>query len=466
MVVADLPGAGFLRRVAVTGRTQARSVRARTAAVATLVVGAALVVGSVALVAGLRLSIENYLRTAAQLRADDVADVLAANDRPRDLAVDDEEDVFVQVVDDEGNVVMSSPNLAGEPPVASLGDGESTRVKGLQFEDDTFIVVGAEPDGGEDFAVLVGRNAEVIGESVGTVVRFLVLGVPALLVIVAATIWRLAGRALNPVEEIRTEVEGISAAALSSRVPVPPTGDEVARLATTMNAMLGRLEDAQVRQQRFVSDASHELRSPLATIRQHAEVALAHPEGTGAAELADVMLAEDLRLQRMVDDLLWLARGDESALVSQHQPVDLDDLVLEELSRLRATASLRVDASGVSGGRVLGEAKVLRQLLRNLTDNAVRHARTTVALVLAEDDAEVVLMVEDDGAGIPVDERSRVFERFVRLDEARDRDTGGSGLGLSIASEIATAHGGTIQVSEAEVLGGARFEVRLPVAAD
>lgn len=478
-MAAERPGRlwRFLAASAVWGR----SVRVRTAAVATLVVGAALVVGSVALVTGLRISIENYLRTAAELRAEDVADVLATSDGPRDLAVDDEEDVFVQVFDDEGNVVTSSPNLRGEPPVASLSDGQSKRMEGFEFEDDTFMVVAVEADdGGRGFTVLVGRNAEVIGESTSTVFRYLAVGVPVMLVIAAATTWWLAGRALSPVEAIRSEVEGITAAALSRRVPVPPTTDEVARLAATMNVMLARLEEAQAQQRRFVSDASHELRSPVTTIRQHAEVALAHPESTEAADLADVVLAEDLRLQRLVDDLLWLARGDENTLVAHDEAVDLDDVALEEVARLRVTTSLEVDGRGISAGRVLGEPRLLRQLLRNLTDNAVRHARTTVRLSLGEaergpsddgrgssdDETEVLLVVEDDGAGIPVGERTRVFERFVRLDEARDRDTGGSGLGLSIADEIATAHRGTIQASAAATLGGARFEVRLPAARD
>lgn len=447
-------------------RQVTRSVRSRTAAMATLIVGVTIVVGAVALVISLRLSMSGYLRTAAELRADDVADVLAGSDRPLELAVDDEEDVFVQVVDEAGDVVMSSPNLTGEPAVASLGHGESTEVSGLDFEDDTFLVVGhevARHDG--NLTVLVGRNAEVIGESVGAVIRLLVLGVPVLLVVTAAATWQLAGRALAPVDRVRAEVEGITAADLARRLEVPRSGDELARLTATMNAMLARLEEAQIRQRQFVSDASHELRSPLATVRQHAETALAHPASTDPAELAEVVLAEELRLQRLVEDMLWLARGDETALVTAPRTLDLDDLVLEELTRLRSISSHTVDASGLSGGRVSGDPRGLRHVVRNLTDNADQHAGSTVRLALGQWDDQVVLTVEDDGPGVPEAERVRIFDRFIRLEQARDRSSGGSGLGLAIVRAIVDAHGGTVEVADSP-LGGARFEVRLPAVTD
>jgi signal transduction histidine kinase len=248
-------------------------------------------------------------------------------------------------------------------------------------------------------------------------------------------------------------------------VPDPPADDEIGRLARTMNRMLGRLEQAQARQRRLVADASHELRSPVATIRQHAEVALAHPGRTGSAELAATVLAEDLRLQRLTEDLLLLTRADERSLAPRRRPVDLDDLVLEEARRLRDATGLRVDTTAVSAGRVAGDAAGLRRVLRNLGDNASRHARERLALSVADRDATVVLAVDDDGPGIPDADRERVFERFVRLDGARARDDGGSGLGLAIVAELAAAHGGTVAVA-ASPLGGARVEVWLPRLAD
>lgn len=286
-------------------------------------------------------------------------------------------------------------------------------------------------------------------------------GVPLLLVLVGVTTWTVVGRTLAPVDAIRREVDEVSGHELHRRVPDPDTGDEIARLAATMNRMLDRLEVSQARQQRFISDASHELRSPVATIRHHAEIALAHPgQGTGA-DLAEIVLAEDLRVERLVEDLLFLAQADEHTLRIGRHVLDLDDLVFDEAARLRATTDLRVDVSGVSGGRVDGDATQLRRVLRNLCDNAVRHTRSTIWLSLEGRAAGVVLGVADDGDGVAAAEQERVFERFVRLDEARARDDGGSGLGLAITAEIVAAHDGTVTVSDGSG-GGARFEVVLP----
>jgi HAMP domain-containing protein len=206
--------------------------------------------------------------------------------------------------------------------------------------------------------------------------------------LVAAITWVVVGRALAPVEAIRAEVDAISAAALHRRVQVPPADDEIGRLARTMNRMLGRLEQAQARQRRLVSDASHELRSPVAAIRQHAEVALTHPDRTTTAELAATVLAEDLRLQRLAEDLLLLTRADEHTLTLRRRPVDLDDLVFEEARRLRDGTGLRVDTGAVSAGRVDGDAAGLRRVLRNLGENAARHAVGRLAFSLAERDGQ------------------------------------------------------------------------------
>lgn len=228
-----------------------------------------------------------------------------------------------------------------------------------------------------------------------------------------------------------------------------------------MNRMLGRLEQAHTRQRRFVADASHELRSPVASIRQHAEVALAHPERTTTADLARTVLAEGLRVQRLVEDLLFLARGDEHTVELRRRPIDLDDLVFDEAQRLRVATNLRVDTRAVSAGRVEGDAEGLRRLVRNLGENAARHARGRILFALAERDGWVHLTLDDDGRGIPPADRERVLERFVRLDEARARDGGGSGLGLAIVAAVAAAHGGTVRIGESP-LGGARVELELP----
>ncbi len=434
--------------------------RVRVTTASVLVVGLALVAGSVALIVVLRHSLTDNVETSAQLRAEDVAEIIEAGTAPTDLTLESEEDLFVQVLDRDGRVIAASPNLDDENPVANLGPGETAEVRAPGVDDGEFLVVADRPDRPR-VTVLVGRSLESVSETTRDVTGVLLVGIPLLLVVVGATGWFLAGRALRPVEAIRSGVAGISAAELHRRVPEPPVDDEVGRLARTMNEMLDRLEAAQIRQRRFVSDASHELRSPVATIRQHAEVARSHPERTALDDLADTVLAEDLRLERLVDDLLWLARADEYTLDLRRRPVDLDDLVLEEARRLQATTGLRIDTTGVSAGQVLGDRAQLRRLLRNLTDNAARHANDGLDLSVVEDDGVVIVRVDDDGSGIGVDDRGRVFERFVRLDDARARDHGGSGLGLAIVAEIAAAHGGSVGVTDAPS-GGARFEVRLP----
>jgi signal transduction histidine kinase len=252
----------------------------------------------------------------------------------------------------------------------------------------------------------------------------------------------------------------ITAHQLHRRVPDPRGSDEIARLAATMNGMLTRLEAERARERRFVSDASHELRSPIAAIRQHAEVAVAHPEASSLSELAEPVLEEVEVLQRLVDDLMLLTRIDEGTMRLRREPVDLDDIVLREGSRLRAARpDLVVDLARVRAARTRGDAIALDRLVRNLTENASRHARHAMALGLREDDGRVVLTVDDDGSGVASEDRDRIFDRFVRLDEARDRDSGGAGLGLAIVREVAAAHGAAVTISEAP-LGGARFEVR------
>jgi signal transduction histidine kinase len=313
------------------------------------------------------------------------------------------------------------------------------------------------------WTVVVARSTETVTEATAAVGGLLGVGLPLLLAVVAVTTWFVVGRALAPVEAIRAEVDAISATALHRRVPDPPADDEIGRLSTTMNRMLERLERAQARQPRLVSDASHELRSPVAAIRQHAEVALAHPDRTTTTELATTVLAEDLRLQRLAEDLLLLTRADEHTLALRRRPVDLDDLVFDEARRLRGVSELRVDTAQVSAGRVEGDAAGLRRVLGNLGDNAARHANGRVAFSVAERDGLVLLEVDDDGPGVPEADRERVFERFVRLDDARARDDGGSGLGLAIVAELVAAHGGTVTLASSPI-GGTRVEVSLPAS--
>jgi signal transduction histidine kinase len=461
----DPPSRPRTRLGAIAGRLG--TVRVRTTVAAVLVVGVAMAVGALVLVSVLRSTLTREVRTAAQLRGQDVAELLASEAAPvGPLAVGEADELLIQVLDDDGRVVAASPNAGGLAPVARLRPGESRLVRpppGGPVEDGVellAVATGADTPLGRR-TVVVARSTEDVTEATATVGRLLAIGLPLLLVVVGATTWVVVGRALAPVEAIRTEVDAISAAALHRRVPDPPADDEIGRLARTMNRMLARLEQAQARQRRLVSDASHELRSPVATIRQHAEVALAHPGRTTVGELAETVLAEDLRLQRLAEDLLLLTRADEQTLALRRRPVDLDDLVFDEAGRLREGTGLRVDTTAVSAGRVDGDAAALRRMVRNLADNAARHAGGRLAFSVAERDGVVLLEVDDDGPGIPEADRERVFERFVRLDDARARDDGGSGLGLAIVAELAAAHGGTVAAGSSP-LGGTRVAVTLP----
>ena len=444
----------------------ASTVRVRTTAGAVAVVGVALLLGAVTLVLVVRSTLIGNVRAAAELRAGEIAAVLASGEAPS-LAVGEPDEQLIQILDTDADggrrVVAASENVTGRPAVARLEPGQTAEVR-TPADEDLFLAVAASadtPDGRR--TVVVARALSDALESTQVLIQLLAAGIPLLLVVVGVTTWLVVGRALAPVAAIGSEVDAISAAGLHRRVPEPATGDEISRLARTMNRMLTRLQGAQSAQRRFVSDASHELRTPTASIRQHTEVALAHPDRVTAAGLAEPVHAEALRLQRLIDDLLLLARADEAGLTLRRVPVDVDDLVLAEAARLRPT--VRVDTSGVTAGRVLGDPGGLRRVLRNLADNAARHAGTTVAFGIVVTDGSMTVTVDDDGPGIPAADRERVLGRFVRLADARARDEGGSGLGLAIVSELVTAHGGNVTIDDAP-LGGARVGVTLPAVQD
>lgn len=442
-------------------------VRGRITLAAASVVAVALVLGAVGFHAILRASLLEGVRAAAEQDAS----VLASQVEERgagalgDLGeLDDER--LVQLVDGSGAVVTASEDAPGSAVAARDGDGDGDGTT-VRVDDETYVVVVEEADDDADgnLLVIVGRSTESAEETLATVAQLLAISVPLLVGLVALTTWLVVGRALAPVERMRRQADAVTATSLAERLDEPPTRDEIGRLARTLNGMLDRLQSAQATQRRFISDASHELKSPLATLRQYAEVARTHPERVSEQELGEVVLEEGARLERLVQGMLVLARADEGALRPEPVEVDLDDLLLEEARRVRR-AGLAVDTSGVRASRVRGDAALLAQLVRNLVDNAARHARTGIALAVSPDGSggRVALTIDDDGDGIPLADRDRVFDRFVRLDDARARDTGGSGLGLSIAREIARAHGGAVRVEDAPT-GGARLRVELPAAA-
>ena len=311
-----------------------------------------------------------------------------------------------------------------------------------------------------DIDVVVSASSNGIDGSVRRVRQALWLAVPFAMLLAGGLAWLLAGRALRPVRAITERTRLIRSSTLHERVPVPDARDEVADLATEVNTMLARVQREDERRRQFVADASHELRSPLAAIRAQAESALSPIDPPSVTELATGVLAEAERMSTLVDDLLSLARHEEE-LHAPGQVLDLDDIVLAEASRTRR---LPIDTRGVSAGRVRGHRDEINRVITHLLDNAARHAASTVEVSLRADGDTVYLLVDDDGPGVPVHERERIFERFVRLDEARQRDEGGAGLGLAVVQTVVTASGGTITVSDSP-LGGARFQVELPEAA-
>lgn len=444
------------------------TVRARTTLAATALVGLAVLVGAVALVIELRRSMVEHVDDVAEVRADDVAALGRAGALPATLPVAGDDGALVQVVRD-GRVIAASPGLPDDRPVVDFepagAEPEIRTVSDLDVGDaESFRVLArttTTADG--EVTIYVVASLEPADEATAQLRQALVFGLPLLLGLVGLAAWYVVGRALRPIDDIRAQVDEISERSLGTRVPVPSTDDEVGRLAVTMNQMLERIESGVERQRRFVADASHELQTPLAALRADLEVALAHPSDAEWQTTGRDVLAASARMERLVRDLLYLARADSGAPAVSMRPVGLDDIVAEEVTRLRQHARITVDTSRVSAATVLGRPDDLGRAVRNLLDNAARYAASSVHVLLDANGDGVVLEVADDGPGVPDDQREHIFERFGRLDDARDRTSGGTGLGLAITREIVEAHGGRITVEQANgQLRGARFVVRLP----
>jgi signal transduction histidine kinase len=271
----------------------------------------------------------------------------------------------------------------------------------------------------------------------------------------------VVGRALRPVEAMRSEVQRITSEQLDRRVPVPAPHDEIGKLASTLNDMLDRLEESSSTQRRFVADASHELRTPIANIRVAMEVAVAHPDRAVWIDVAADVMEQDARMERLTDDLLLLGRTGETSVPLRLGPVDLGDLVTAELSR-GIPAGRRLVATEVAAVTVTGDREQLARMLSNLVDNALRHARRQVTIAVTVGSSLVEIKVADDGPGIDRADREVVFDPFVRLDGHRDRHQGGAGLGLAIVRQVVLAHHGTIRVGDNGP--GAVFIVRLPLS--
>ena len=439
-----------------------RSIRARVTIIAVLVVAAVLIANAVMVVLLQRRSLMDNLDRSLEQRADQIA--ASFDDLDRGFANSNTEDRFAQLLDTDGTLLASTGNVAGEAVPVDGPTGASQQqwtTSDIPLEDDNYRVLVRRVDhDGSAGVLLVGENIDDLQDAVRNLAFTLAGLIPLVVAALAAVVWWLVGRTLQPVEQIRREVAEISLERLDRRVPDPETGDEIDRLASTMNAMLDRLESSNDRLQRFVADASHELRSPLTRIRSTVEVDLSTSEPDLEATCRGV-LDETIAIQEMVDDLLFLARHDDPHVLPRRRAVDLDVVVDSEVERLREETGATVDMTGVSAGLVDADPSQMARLVRNLLNNAARHAQERVTIALTQSDGAVRLLVDDDGSGVAEPDRERIFDRFTRLDEARAASTGGTGLGLAIARDIAVAHGGAIRC-EAAPGGGARFVVELP----
>ncbi len=448
-----------------------RGIRLRTTMAATLVFALALAGASVALVLLQRQQLIDGRTEAAKSQVNTIAEEIkdrglaAVDANALNVAAGDA--ALLQILDTDGTVLLSTDDDYATHPITTKrsapGETAEYTVASLAEDAEPFVIVvsGVQTATGV-VRVVAAQPLESVQDATGVLVALLSIGAPLVLLVVAGTSYAVVGKALAPVEAIRRRVAEVSTADQDTRVPVPESTDEISRLAHTMNSMLSRLQAAAAAQHRFVADASHELRSPLATIRTTTELAVLHPEAMDLERASDTILTETHRLERLVSDLALLARSDEHGLIMHVEDVDLDDIVTGEIARLRAGGTVDVVVDVVSV-RVRGDEQHLLRAVRNLVDNAARFASTRVEVRLGTADGKAVLDISDDGPGIPESEWDRVFERFVRLDDSRERGTGGTGLGLAITHQIALVHSGGVRVLPSTHGTGAHLQLSLPL---
>jgi signal transduction histidine kinase len=444
-------------------RRSSRSLRLRLTVLATLAIAVTAALATAILVITLASAVRANVTTTLNAYAASAARSATGGTWPANLpAATDDPSMWAQVVDSSGTVVATTTNVndrpalytlpAGstipQPTAAGAGRGEE-RVVAQRY------VIATTP-----VVVYAGSSTRLLTILANDLQGKLLYALPPVLIGAVAISWLLIGRTLRPVERMRAEAAEITGSDLHRRIPEPASHDEIGRLARTLNTMLARLEDSATRQRRFVADASHELRTPLASVRTSLEVGLAHPDRAPWPELAGRAVTETARMQHLVDALLLLARADDNALEHHHEPLDLATVARTAVDT--ASARIPVEVKATENVHVMGDPDQLVRLIRNLLDNADRHATTSVSLTVTADAGDAVIQVTDDGPGIDPADRDRVFDRFVRLETARTRNAGnttGTGLGLPIARDIATAHGGTITITGSR---GTTFTVRLP----
>lgn len=445
-------------------------IRARVTVVASIVVALALLIAGAAIVLVLRASLLAGVDAAQASRADALAAQLVRGPVPASIPEPRDRPAMAQIVGPSGRVVASTPNADGESallesPPRPRRAGAFT-ITDTPIADDADARVYALPvrvSGGPGW-IYVASSLTPVDSAVASLASSLAVGIPVLIAVLAAVLWRSVSTALRPVGSMRRRAAEIGGGDLSRRIPEPAGSDEIRGLAETLNQMLGRLEESAARQSRFVADASHELRSPLTALRTEVDTAVRPEEDAEWAGHLGRVGAQVDRMIQLTEDLLLLARRGESG--SGTDEVDLDEVVIAEVAAVAAVARHPVRLGRLSAARVVGSRRDLERVVRNLLANADAHAAAEVVIALVADEADAVLTVTDDGPGVPVPDRERVFDRFVRLEPSRERpgSRGGWGLGLAIVREIVLAHRGTVLVRDrADARPGAEFVVALPL---
>jgi len=448
-----LPGAG--------------SVRVRLTALAVVLTVAAIIAGSLALLANQRSTLTSTIDDALQVRADGLEATLADTPVEPTLPNRADGDAVIQIIGVDGTVLSATDNVSGEAAIVEPRTTPGDRLRTITvppIDAATFRVLTRTIDTEQGPATLaVATRFDAITQSLTALTRSLAVAIPLLALFVGIISRIVIGRALRPVEAIRREVETIASANLDRRVPTGRSDSELGRLATTMNGMLARIERGHHRQQQFVADASHELRSPFTRMRGHLEVdQRTDADSTQLMDTHTKILDDLTHLEALVDDLLVLARHDEAAPLARNEPVDLDDIVLADISTRRPTSRVSFDTTQVSGAQVIGDPKQLARAIRNVLDNAERHAEATVEIHVSEPTpTSAQVIIHDDGPGIPTDMHDTVFERFRQADSARSPTRAGTGLGLAITRAIIERHHGTITF-DLETTRGARLILTLP----